>query len=394
MLGDLIAPLFETGRVNSRISASDTSFSDRTTEFLRSSQSNNYEQTHNSFSGETSNTVFTKTNASQQITTATASSNYSLAAKNTTPIDSATQIDPLTGNSATSINNTQQGDKLTGNISGQAIVGQVSPIYQFASTRVTITNPSNITFTLDYIKTPASNIELRSNNTTVPNSTAAAAINGGFFVPNTRNLVSIAVNNDRPVNNDGINDPQPLPPPKRLGLDNDVTARGTLYWDGQTNTAGVAAIRNVSELKTLRLINNPNKYWAQGGISMALKDATVLSPFSLPGSGVNRGLPQQTYNEDLRGINGQDRVRRERSAMIYDDLSNNGTGATGVDIYLIITRNPVTLGEFRSGIKQTFTTAEDGIFLDGGGSTQIKTPTFSFSGDRRTIPQIIALKSV
>ena len=58
LLGDLIAPLFGTGRVNSRISASDTSFSERATEFLRSSQSNNYEQTNNSFSGETSNNVF------------------------------------------------------------------------------------------------------------------------------------------------------------------------------------------------------------------------------------------------------------------------------------------------------------------------------------------------
>ena len=184
LLGDLIAPLFETGKVNSRISASDTSFSERATEFLRSSQSNNYEQTNNSLSGETSNNVFTSTNTGQQKTTAKAPSDYSLAETKTTLLDSATQIDPLTGNSAE-----------------QALVGKVATNYTYRDVTASITshlNNRNKKIRLESLQTNANNIELRPNNTTVPNS-GAFGVNGGFFQPGTNTLFSIAVNNDRPV---------------------------------------------------------------------------------------------------------------------------------------------------------------------------------------------------
>ena len=103
-----------------------------------------------------------------------------------------------------------------------------------------------------------------------------------------------------------------------------------------------------------------------------------------------------TKEDDLRRIFGLDTKKTQRSALIYDDLCNNGTGETGTDIYLVTTQDEVTLGEFRSAIQQTYTTAEDGIFLDGGGSTQIKAVNEErdFSGDGRTIPQIVALESV
>ena len=116
------------------------------------------------------------------------------------------------------------------------------------------------------------------------------------------------------------------------------------------------------------------------------------------------GLPQQTIDEGLDNLGGSTGLS-ERTALIYDDLSNNGTNQadgtseTGTDVYLITTQQEVTLGEFRSAIQQTFTTAEDGIFLDGGGSTQIKAVNEerNFSGSDpapgRTIPQIVALES-
>lgn len=365
-LGESV-PLF---KLSSKISASNTSFYDRSTEFFKSNELGNYQQTNNYFSGENSNTVFTKT--SQKITTDPAAIDYNLASKNTTtPIDGASEI-----------------DRLTGNFAGQAIVGNTPTNYSYGSGNFTITSPSTNntkTINLEYIRTNPNNIVLKSNNTTVPGS-GSFGINGGFFVGGTRNIVSIAVNNDRPVNNDMHNDPQPLPPENRLGLNNDVTARGTLYWDGQTNTVGVAAIRNVSELKTLRLINDPNNYWAQGGISMALNSPVV-----------NNGLPQQTINEQLGNITGGATGFTQRSALVYDNLFNNGIGDPSVDglvnVYMIITRNAVTLGEFREAIKQALPNAEDGIFLDGGGSTQLNSAEAQFPGDGRIIPQIIALKA-
>ena len=236
LLGDLIAPLFETGRVNSRISASDTSFSERATEFLRSSQFNNYEQTNSSFSGETSNTVFTSANTGQQIKTAKAPIVYTSAATNRTPLDSATQIDPLTGNSAE-----------------QALVGKVATNYTYRDVTASITSHldnRNKKIRLESLQTNANNIELRPNNTTVPNS-GSFGVNGGFFQIGTNTLFSIAVNNDRPVYG--------LPGATGVGWGNSKT-RGTLYWDGQTNTAGIAVVDHASQLKTIVSITNTANY--------------------------------------------------------------------------------------------------------------------------------------
>ena len=284
-----------------------------------------------------------------------------------------------------------EADPLTGNTS----VGAATPesIYEFDS--VTVDG-----ITLNYIKTVPSNIELLENDGTVPeasNLDAPAAINGGYFNDDL-DLLSIAVNDGEAL--DGIN-----------GEANNFSQieRGTLYWDGETNTTGVQPVRTIEELEDLEIngepvISDPNNYWAQGGISMGLKLLEATSPYT----GENEGLSQQTYDEDLDGVNGQDTAQRPRTALIHDNLSNNGTGETGSEVYLITTQNPiqdvVTFGEFRAAIRKAFTdtegpaevddvNAEGGIFLDSGGSTQIKTPEFEDDGDGRAIPQIVALKS-
>lgn len=290
-------------------------------------------------------------------------------------------------------------DELAGIVDGQATSAE--PLYGFTSTDVTIDDLSGTTMTLNTIETPASNIELQANDGTVPSSDAPAAVNGGFFDGSNLDLLNIAVNNDVPVAGQ--------PGETGVGWANSetprgITERGTLYWDGETNTAGVEVVSDVPELKGTGVISNPDNYWAQGGISMALNEPTIDSPIIRDEQDreENVGLPQQTYDDDLLGI-GEDTGESERTALIYDDISNNetisddGTSETGTDIYLVTTQDEVTLGEFRSAITQTFTTAEDGIFLDGGGSTQIKTPDFSDEGSDtpgRTIPQIVALESI
>ena len=353
---DSVSPL-ESGDLNNNSSAFSDPFSQDVTELSPISESTNYDSVSN-YSEETGDDSLT--NEDSLLAT-----------------DAATEADPLSGNT---------------------FVGAATPepLYGFSSTEVT--TDGGTTMTLNTIETPAGNIELLENDGTVPSSDAPAAVNGGFFDTSNLDLLNIAVNNDVPVAGQ--------PGETGVGWANSetprgITERGTLYWDGDTNTAGIEVVSDVPELKATGVISNPDNYWAQGGISMALNDPTITSPIT----GANEGLPQRTYDDDILGI-GEDTGESERTALIYDDLSNNGTNQadgtseTGTDVYLVTTQQEVTLGEFRSAIQQTYTTAEDGIFLDGGGSTQIKAVNEerNFSGSDpapgRTIPQIVALESV
>ena len=84
------------------------------------------------------------------------------------PLDSATQIDLLTGNSA-----------------DLALVGKVATNYTYRDVTASITSPStntNKTIRLESIETKPDNIILKPNNTSVPNS-GSYGINGGFFWP-------------------------------------------------------------------------------------------------------------------------------------------------------------------------------------------------------------------
>ena len=340
---DSVSPL-ESGVLdnNSTLAFSDP-YSQEITELTKTSSTSNYDLTNNYVSQETSD----GSSANEDSLLAT---------------DAATEADLLTGNT---------------------LVGAATPepLYGFSSTDVTIDDLSGANMTLNTIETTASNIVLQANDGTVPSSDAPAAVNGGFFTPSppegSGGILSIAVNDDTPIagpSGDNF-----------IGLNNDFTSRGTLYWDGDTNTAGV---EQVSDVDGLTNITDRSNYWAQGGISMdlnstATEDANGLTP---------------TINGELSpGLNGGATEGAPRTALVYDDISNNGTGETGTDVYLITTEDSVTLGEFRSAIQQTYTTAEDGIFLDGGGSTQIKSPDFNSSGSDpapgRDIPQIVALES-
>ena len=321
------------GRENDGISAYSDSWSQGFTEVLKSYESSHYQQLNNVYVEGAVDRIFLKRN--QLISTASVARGEASAVTHTAPENSAAEPDLLTGNMA-----------------GQALVNNTSANYNYEKTDVEIISgqiiPTAKTVTLEWLATDARNIVLESTNSTVPNS-GFVGINGGFFVGG-RGLVSIAVNDDKAVNENGKNDPVPLPAENLRGRNNDVTDRGTVYWDGAINNMGVAQLSNVQQLKDFGLITDPQNYWAQGGISMGIRDSVLRN-----------GLPVVTIGDNLTNISGGETGRTQRSGLVYDEYD------TGADVYLVITRDAVTLGEFRSAIKAALPNADDGIFLDGGG---------------------------
>lgn len=225
-------------------------------------------------------------------------------------------------------------------------------------------NANNIA--LEFMRTSASNVRLRSLRglgVTVPGSNFFG-INGGVFAGPEQfpELLSIAVNNNEPVAG--------LPGGTGVGWGNAIR-RGTVRWDGTFNTAGVQVVNTASEL----FVQNRNLYWAQGGLSMNLEiedQDTWVNSIS---------------DEEPEGIRWLDSAAR--SGLCYQltgPILNRRTTA-----FLIITRTLCTLWEFRQAIKSGIPVVNDGVFLDGGGSTQINCREAQFAGDGRSIPQMIGL---
>lgn len=216
---------------------------------------------------------------------------------------------------------------------------------------------------LEYIETVASNVILRSTSSTVPAS-GFFGINGGFFDPANNQLLSIAVNNNVPTNGAAG---QP-----GSGWFNAI-ARGTVRWEGALNTAGVPIVSNVNQI----VVNNRSNYWAQGGISMLL-------------GATDEVWRSQVLNERPEGIGGL-AASRPRSGLVYR-LGGTPDNRT-TTAFLAIARNSVTLEQFRKAIQLGIPRVTNGIFVDGGGSTQINCREAQFAGDSRTIPQIISLRN-
>ncbi|MCM3625843.1 hypothetical protein M3194_00515 [Paenibacillus glycanilyticus] len=204
---------------------------------------------------------------------------------------------------------------------------------------------------LHVLQTSPSNITLAS----IQNNVALSphyGINGGFFYEKA--LLSIAVVDGMPVN--GALEAY------GAGEENAKYARGTLVWDGVSGKLSVQVVREASELKVM----DPARFWAQGGISMGIgQDQNWLTQIG-------------TEQAPLPDAN------RLRSAAVYD---LNGK------LYLIVSSTKGTLQEFRDAIIEKVGDGrlEDGIFLDGDGSSQLRSAEKVLTGDNRPVVQMMAL---
>ncbi|WP_258525941.1 hypothetical protein [Paenibacillus sp. YN15] len=177
-------------------------------------------------------------------------------------------------------------------------------------------------------------------------------MNGGFFWEGQ--LLSIAVINDRPVKG--------APGDYGSGWYNIDRPRGTLVWDGATGELSVQVTDRAEELA----VTDRSRYWAQGGVSMGLHN--------------ERFWQEQALLEEFPVMD----EKRLRSAIVYD---------TDRRLWLLLSDGPCTGPEFRAAIKETVAPGklDDGIFLDGDGSSQLKLGQFKLPGDRRTVYQMITL---
>ncbi len=183
-------------------------------------------------------------------------------------------------------------------------------------------------------------------------SAGKTGINGGFFFG--EQLLSIAVVDGFSVNK-GVGE-------YGSGGENVKYDRGTLVWDGASDSLSVQIAGQASQLK----VKDRTRFWAQGGISMTLGDdsrwqeqiAAEHAPFPL-----------------------DDRLR---SAAVYDSR-----GA----LYLIVSETKGTLAAFREAIIETIGSDKlvDGIFLDGDGSSQLLSKEAALPGDNRPVVQMMRI---
>ncbi|MFB9329012.1 hypothetical protein ACFFSY_24010 [Paenibacillus aurantiacus] len=208
---------------------------------------------------------------------------------------------------------------------------------------------------LHVLKTSPDNIKLERINANVTD-TAFFGINGGFFYEGA--LLSIAVHNDVPVNTESG---------YGSGDENAKYARGTLVWDSAAGKFSVQAVRRAADI----IVTDRGDYWAQGGISLD------LSPGPANLWRWRADAERMPFPDD----------RRLRSAAVYDDQ-----GA----LLLIVSENTATASEFRQAIVDYDMHDEDvalvgGIFLDGDGSSQLRSAEAVLTGDRRQVVQMIRL---
>lgn len=204
---------------------------------------------------------------------------------------------------------------------------------------------------LHVLQTKAAYVTLETINNNVTLS-GKVGINGGFFYGNQ--LLSIGVVNSLPVNKEVGS--------FGTGTENVKFARGTLVWDGASDSLSVQVASDASELK----VKDHTRFWAQGGISMSLGDDA-----NWYGQTVKESAP---FPED-------DRLR---SAAVYD---NSGA------LYLIVSETKGSLAVFREAIVASIGDGKlvDGIFLDGDGSSQLLSSEASLPGDSRPIVQMLRI---
>ncbi|WMT39627.1 hypothetical protein RE628_19795 [Paenibacillus sp. D2_2] len=205
---------------------------------------------------------------------------------------------------------------------------------------------------LHVLKTDPSSISLKSINDNVVRS-KTIGINGGFFWENQ--LLSIAAMDGMPANG--------TPQEYGSGWFNAKYARGTMVYDRVTRMIDVQRASSVDDLH----ITDTTKYWAQGGISMNLRDESNWYRLAA----IEEAMP---FPDD----------ERLRSGMAYD---NDGK------VYLIVSSTKCNAEEFRTAIKRNIAVGNliEAIFLDGDGSSQLLAGKVKLKGDDRTVVQMIAV---
>jgi hypothetical protein len=206
---------------------------------------------------------------------------------------------------------------------------------------------------LHIVRTEPENIHLQFIDNNV-SATDIVGVNGGFFWE--KQLLSIAVHNDQPV----IGTRGAL----GTGWFNAKYARGTLVYDANADKFSVQVANDAGQL----IVTDRSQYWAQGGISMNLRD--------------DDGWRVQAELEAIPVPYDQ----RLRSAMSYDEAGR---------VYLIVTDVKCTAADFRQAIL-AYGDGEkhrliDGIFLDGDGSSQLSTREAKLTGDGRPVLQMIGV---
>lgn len=211
--------------------------------------------------------------------------------------------------------------------------------------------------TLHYLETDPANVTL----TVVRDNVAIApyyGINGGFFYDSA--LLSMAIVDGLPVAGDGS-------PSGGFGsgAENVKYARGTLVWDRASERLSVQVASKAGELD----VTDTSRYWAQGGISMGL--------------GRDASWRDQAVAEHAPFMD----EPRLRSGAVFDEEGR---------LYLVVSENRGTLADFRDAILATLggrgsPALADGIFLDGDGSSQLRSREASLKGDLRPVVQMLSL---
>jgi|GEM_PF-482148 len=208
-----------------------------------------------------------------------------------------------------------------------------------------------------YLRTAPSNVTLnviRDNVALAPHY----GINGGFFYD--QSLLSMAIVDGAPAAGDGS-------PSGGFGsgAENVKYPRGTLVWDRKTERLSVQVASKAEELR----VTDRAAYWAQGGISMSLGN---------DGTWLDQAVAEHAPFMD---------EPRLRSGAVYDEDGR---------LYLVVSTNRGTLADFRAAILEVLNAEgqpqlTDGIFLDGDGSSQLRSREMSLIGDGRPVVQMISL---
>ncbi|WP_268626821.1 phosphodiester glycosidase family protein [Paenibacillus alvei] len=224
---------------------------------------------------------------------------------------------------------------------------------------------------LHIIETSPSNIKFETlNETKALKDTSYIGINGGFFTsgntePSTNKIKThnIAINNGAPI----------IPAIK--GKEKEVANNGwynmgksgTIIWDHKSKKFIYGVVGNGWDVNTL--VGHSN-YWAQGGISMAIGDKNWRTTAN--GEGLNKFQPDS---------------KTKRTGMVY----------SGSKVHLIVSDQGETASDFRAAIEKEYGSSAKGIFLDGGGSSELravndKDKAITVTGTTRKLVQIITVK--
>ncbi|MBS3968997.1 MAG: hypothetical protein KGZ94_02645 [Clostridia bacterium] len=213
---------------------------------------------------------------------------------------------------------------------------------------------------LHAIKTSPNNTTLTIINKNITN-TSYFGINGGFFF--NQDILSMAVINNKPLKGN--------PGDYGSGWYNHnsqggTIQRGTIIWDPVTREYKLRRLKTAADIQNLNLVQDLNNYWARGGVSMTLQDDANWYSIA--------------QSEELPDLS----TGRPRTGLVYN---------TGLNIWYIVTFSNATGKQFREAIKEKIGsgTLVDGIFLDGGGSTQIKCAEYANSGGGRSVVEIVRL---